>query len=181
MDTKYIFADALKTCMKKSPYEKITVKDITDTCNLSRQTFYRHFLDKQDLVNWYFDKILQESFQHMGEGKTIYEALFKKFTFILQEKLFFRAAFQNDDQNNLRDHDFELILSFYTDRIQSKAGMPLSSILKFQLEMYCQSSIYMTVKWLLEDTPISPATLASQLCDAMPPEVKKAFVSIDLL
>ena len=46
MDTKYIFADALKTCMKKSPYEKITVKDITDTCNLSRQTFYRHFLDK---------------------------------------------------------------------------------------------------------------------------------------
>lgn len=59
--------------------------------------------------------------------------------------------------------------------------MPLSSILKFQLEMYCQSSIYMTVKWLLEDTPISPTTLASQLCDAMPPEVKKAFVSIDLL
>lgn len=117
----------------------------------------------------------------MGEGKTIYEALFKKFTFILQEKLFFRAAFQNDDQNNLRDHDFELILSFYTDRIQSKTGMPLSSILKFQLEMYCQSSIYMTVKWLLEDTPISPDALASQLCDAMPPEVKKAFVSIDLL
>ena len=29
MDTKYIFADALKTCMKKSPYEKITVKDLS--------------------------------------------------------------------------------------------------------------------------------------------------------
>ena len=181
MDTKYIFANALKTCMKKSPYEKITVKDITDTCNLSRQTFYRHFLDKQDLVNWYFDKILQESFQHMGEGKTIYEALLKKFSFILQEKLFFKAAFQNDEQNNLRDHDFELIYSFYSNLIQSKTKKTLSSILRFQLEMYCQSSIYMTVKWLLEDTPISPAALAELLCDAMPPEVQKAFVSIDLL
>ncbi|WP_324249739.1 TetR family transcriptional regulator, partial [Faecalitalea cylindroides] len=53
MDTKYLLAEALKICMKKAPLEKITVKDITDTCGISRQTYYRHFQDKQDLVNWY--------------------------------------------------------------------------------------------------------------------------------
>ena len=58
MDTKYLLAEALKICMKKAPLEKITVKDITDTCGISRQTYYRHFQDKQDLVNWYFEKIL---------------------------------------------------------------------------------------------------------------------------
>ena len=82
MDTKYLLAEALKICMKKAPLEKITVKDITDTCGISRQTYYRHFQDKQDLVNWYFEKILNESFEHMGTGKTIYEALINKLTFI---------------------------------------------------------------------------------------------------
>ena len=29
--------------------------------------FYRNFQDKYDLINWYFDKILLESFEHMGK------------------------------------------------------------------------------------------------------------------
>ena len=57
-------------------------------------------------------------------------------------------AFKSDDQNCLRDHDFELILAFYSDRIQEKSGKPLSEDLKFLLEMYCQGSIYMTVQWV---------------------------------
>lgn len=89
MDTNYLLAEALKQCMKKAPLEKITIKDITDACGVSRQTFYLHFKDRQDLVNWYFDKILLESFEHMGEGKTIYDGLVNKFTFINQEKVFF--------------------------------------------------------------------------------------------
>ena len=39
-------------------------------------------------------------------------------------------AFKSDDQNCLRDHDFELILAFYSDRIQEKSGKPLSEDLK---------------------------------------------------
>ena len=67
---KYRLADAMKSCMKKAPVEKITVKEITEECGVTRQTFYRNFQDKYDLINWYFDKILIESFAHMGEGKT---------------------------------------------------------------------------------------------------------------
>lgn len=181
MDTKDLLAQALKQCMKKSPLEKITIKDITDTCGVSRQTFYRHFKDRQDLVNWYFDKILLESFEHMGEGKTIYDGLVKKFTFIHQERLFFEAAFKNDDQNNLRDHDFELILAFYTNRIQDKMRHPLSEELQFQLEMYCQGSIYMTVKWLLSNAETSPQILAKQMTDSMPEKLRKVFTDLDLL
>lgn len=45
---KYLFADALKVCMKTAPLEKITVKEIVDQCGTTRQTFYRHFQDKQE-------------------------------------------------------------------------------------------------------------------------------------
>ena len=81
-DMKYRLADAMKLCMKSAPLEKITVGEIVGACGTTRQTFYRHFKDKYDLVNWYFDKILLESFEHMGEGQTVYEGLVNKFHYI---------------------------------------------------------------------------------------------------
>lgn len=52
-DIKYKLANAMKECMVSSPVEKITVKEICDTCGVTRQTFYRNFQDKYDLINWY--------------------------------------------------------------------------------------------------------------------------------
>ena len=128
---KYLLADAMKQCMKKVSVEKITVKEIVEECGTTRQTFYRNFQDKYDLINWYFDKILLESFEHMGEGRTVYEGLVNKFHYIEKEKLFFRAAFKNDAQNSLREHDFHLIMQFYTDRIEGKTGRKMTDHLRF--------------------------------------------------
>ena len=170
---KYCLAEDMKRCMKKSPVEKITVKEIAEECGTTRQTFYRNFQDKYDLINWYFDKILQESFEHMGEGKTVYEGLVNKFHYIEEEKLFFRAAFKTDDQNSLREHDFCLILQFYTERIEEKTGRKLSEQMKFLLEMYCQGSIYMTVQWVLGQIKGTPEQIARSLVDAMPSQLEQ--------
>lgn len=86
---KYRLAEAMKECMKKAPVERITVKEITEECGVTRQTFYRNFQDKYDLINWYFDKILIESFEHMGEGQTVYESLVNKFQYIQKETFSF--------------------------------------------------------------------------------------------
>ena len=51
---KYRLADAMKSCMKKAPVEKITVKEITEECGVTRQTFYRNFQDKYDLIIFVF-------------------------------------------------------------------------------------------------------------------------------
>ena len=51
--------------MREAPLEKITVRQITDRCGVSRQTFYRNFTDKYDLINWYFDELLIKAFEHM--------------------------------------------------------------------------------------------------------------------
>ena len=63
--TKYRLAAAMKECMKTTPVDAITVRQITERCGVTRQTFYRNFLDKYDLINWYFDKLLARSFEHM--------------------------------------------------------------------------------------------------------------------
>ena len=194
-EMKYRLAEAVKVCMKTTSVEKITVKEICEHAEINRSTFYKHYQDVYDLmekleneaveafdlVNWYFDKILLESFEHMGEGETIYEGLVKKFQYIQKEKLFFKMAFKSDDQNCLRDHDFELILAFYSDRIQEKSGKPLSKDLKFLLEMYCQGSIYMTVQWVFGRVKRTPEELAADLVKAMPEELAGVFERLDLL
>lgn len=71
--TKYRFAHAIIEVMKHEPLEKITVKDIVKKAGLTRQTFYRYFKDKYDLVNWYFDVLAQKSFKQMGVQCTLQE------------------------------------------------------------------------------------------------------------
>lgn len=179
--TKYRLAEAAKKCMAASGTDAMTVTQIVQTCGVTRQTFYRNFQDKYDLINWYFDKILSESFEHMGEGSTVYEGLVNKFHYIQEERLFFKAAFKNDAQNCLRDHDFELITAFYTHQIESRTKKPLSPELRFQLEMYCQGSIYMTVRWVLGSCKEKPEELARSLVHAMPAELYDLFRFLGLV
>lgn len=172
---KYRLAAAMKKCMERMPVEKVTVKEIVEECGTTRQTFYRHFLDKYDLINWYFDKILSESFKHMGTGETVYESLVRKFRFIEHERLFFDAAFRYDDQNSLRDHDYREIHAFYTNMIESRTKEPLGSELNFILEMYCRGSVYMTTRWVSGEIECTPEEMAKRLVEAMPAVLAEVF------
>ena len=179
--SKYRLARAMKECMKSASVENITVRQIAEQCGLTRQTFYRNFLDKYDLINWYFDKLLLKSFEHMGQGKTAYDALVKKFTYIQEEQTFFAAAFRYDSQNSLREHDFELILDFYENLIREKTGRKPEENVHYLLEMYCQSSIYMTVKWVTGELICTPEELASIIVDGMPGKVAELLVRLEIL
>ncbi|MBS6646534.1 MAG: TetR/AcrR family transcriptional regulator C-terminal domain-containing protein [Clostridiaceae bacterium] len=179
--TRYRLADSMKECMKTRPVDKITVKNIVDGCEMTRQTFYRNFKDKYDLINWYFDKLVLESFEQIGVEKTIGESLTQKFEFIQNEKVFFTGAFRSDDYNSLKEHDFELILQFYTDLITRKTQQPLSEDLQFLLEMYCRGSVYMTVKWVLGGMKKTPEEMSKALVDAVPPKLGQVLNDLKLL
>ena len=53
--TKKAIANSFKEQMENRPFNKISVTDITDGCGLNRQSFYYHFQDKYDLINWIFE------------------------------------------------------------------------------------------------------------------------------
>ena len=97
--TKYRLAESMKECMKTTPVEEITVRQICEICGVTRQTFYRNFLDKYDLINWYFDKLLTKSFEHMGRGTTVVfvtmAIFFKVLHFASSVTFFFPSGFVN--------------------------------------------------------------------------------------
>ena len=53
--TKKALADSLKNLMERTDFSKINVADICNGCGMNRKSFYYHFKDKYDLVNWIFD------------------------------------------------------------------------------------------------------------------------------
>ena len=179
--TKYRLAEAMKECMKTTPVDNITVTQLTELCGVTRQTFYRNFIDKYDLINWYFDKLVLQSFEQIGMGHTVGESLTQKFEFIVNEKVFFTEAFRSDDRNSLKEHDFELILEFYSNLIFQKTGRRPDAETSFLLEMYCRGSIYMTVKWLLGGMKFPPAQLAKQLVLGMPEKLVQLFTDLHIL
>ena len=50
--TKRALEASLKNLLAKKPLDKITINDIAEDCGISRMTFYYHFKDIYDLVEW---------------------------------------------------------------------------------------------------------------------------------
>ena len=50
--TKYALENSLKKLLLQKPLNKITINDITEDCGINRMTFYYHFRDIYDLVEW---------------------------------------------------------------------------------------------------------------------------------
>ena len=67
------------------------------------------------------------------------------------------------------------------DRIEGNTGKKMSDKIRFQLEMYCQGSIYMTVQWVLGNHKATPETLARFLSESMPAELRDVFKERGLL
>ena len=52
--TKLQLEDAFKELLLEKTFHKITIKDLTDKCHISRMAFYYHFQDLYDLTEWIF-------------------------------------------------------------------------------------------------------------------------------
>ena len=53
--TKKALATALKELMEEVPFDKLQVAQICEHCDMNRKSFYYHFKDKYDLLNWIVD------------------------------------------------------------------------------------------------------------------------------
>lgn len=62
---KAMIADAFVKLSKEKSVDKITVKDIVDECGISRQSFYYHFQDILEVIEWSaeqgFQRLLERS------------------------------------------------------------------------------------------------------------------------
>lgn len=62
-DMKAVIADTFSQMLDKEDIDKITVTKLIAECHISRQTFYYHFKDIMDVLEWTFRRATQELVQ----------------------------------------------------------------------------------------------------------------------
>lgn len=67
--TKKLLTNALRELLQEKAFDKITVNDICERAMVHRATFYNHFNDKTDLVNYIFDGVQEEIYQNVVKVK----------------------------------------------------------------------------------------------------------------
>lgn len=83
---KNMIADAfMNLCLKKN-IDKITVKDIVETCGISRQTFYYHFQDVLDVVEWGIEQSVQRALDLSLQKETLEEVIEVFFTMAIKHR-----------------------------------------------------------------------------------------------
>ncbi len=74
--SKQAMYHALKKLITTKSINKITIKDITDTCGLNRQTFYYHFKDIYDLLEWSFQEEFRFIDSYLQKPEYTWEEIF---------------------------------------------------------------------------------------------------------
>ncbi len=60
INKKEVIADAFVSLAQRKNADKITVKDLVEACGISRQTFYYHFQDILEVIEWSMQPAMQE-------------------------------------------------------------------------------------------------------------------------
>ena len=94
--TKTKIADAFKELMNSKPFEKITVSDITEKCHIHRQTFYYHFQDRYELLDWIIFNELLKPFMDGFNFDNMYDKFKALLKTMCQNKRFYQSAIRID-------------------------------------------------------------------------------------
>ena len=94
--------------LNKLPFENISVSSIVRNCNVSRVTFYRHFKDKYDLVNWIYETEFMEQVQP-DDFHSRWDFLTKLCTYFYANRRFYVNALAVHGQNSFSDYFDELL------------------------------------------------------------------------
>ena len=85
-DMKAVIADTFSQMLDKEDIDKITVTKLIGECHISRQTFYYHFKDIMDVLEWTFKRATEELVQRSLKAEDNIVALKELAIFIRQNR-----------------------------------------------------------------------------------------------
>lgn len=163
--TKRALEQSLKNLLLKKPLTKITVGDITDDCGINRMTFYYHFKDIYDLVEW---SCLEDAKRALEEKKTydtwqqgflqIFKAVQENKPFILNV---YRCVHREQVEKYLQPLVDQLLLNVINDEA---AGITVRDEDKqFIAQVYSYMFIGLMLDWIKDDMREDPQQIVEKL------------------
>ena len=163
--TKNALAASLKKLLAEKPLDKITVTDIAEDCGVNRQTFYYHFQDIYDLVEWCF---LNEATRAL-DGKKTYDTwqqgFLQLFAYVQQNRAMVNNVYHSIGREHLENYlyreAYQLLIGVVEE---TAAGAPVREEDKaFIARFYQYAFVGLLFDWIRTGFQEDPAAIVDRL------------------
>lgn len=163
--TKRALVASLKELMAEKPLDKITVTDLTEHCGVNRMTFYYHFKDIYDLVEW----SCQEDASRALAGKKTYETwqqgLLQIFQAVLDNKPFILNVYRSVSREQVENYLYRVTYDLLEGVVEEKAqGMSVRQEDKELIAtLYKYLFVGLMLDWIKGDMKGDPQVMVQKL------------------
>lgn len=163
--TKSLMADALEELMREKPINKISVKELTDLCKLNRQTFYYHFSDIYELLEWLLKKNLLSHLTDTGTYPTWQDAGIYLLSYLKTNSSLVLSTLNSLSRNTIKSLLYDEIYKVAKKFIYELAGdIPASEAAFNSVSHYCSITFSALLEdWLLSGMQSTPEELIERL------------------
>lgn len=163
--TKRALEVSLKKLLLQKPLTKITINDIAEDCGISRMTFYYHFKDIYDLVEW---ACVEDAAQALNGKKTYdtwQEGFLNIFQAVLDNKPFIMNVYRTVGRERVEQYLNPLVHSLVLGVVEEKSvGMTVSQVDKdFIAYFYEYAFIGILLSWINENMKDDPAAIIARI------------------
>lgn len=175
--TKRALAASLIKLLSQKPLDKVTVKDIIEDCGVNRQTFYYHFKDIYDLVDWIFLEMASEFL----EGKETYDTWQQGFTQTLYGVLRNRRLIMNAYNSLSREQVERFLYALTYDLLlgvveEEAVDVPIrEEDKKFIIDFYKYAFVGFMIDWIKKGMKEQPEAFIEKLSVLIKGDIKRAL------
>jgi len=164
-NTKEALGNALKKMIVVKPIDKITVKDLVEICGVNRQTFYYHFDDVYDLLEWVFEQDAEKVLP-----KTIDVANWKRdvttfFTYLHQNRDFALNICNSNSRTYMLkfyEKKLEVCVRGFATLVSKQMNIGLSDF-EFVVMLYTNMVVGLISQWI-DRGMVIPAEITAERC-----------------
>ena len=163
--TKRALEASLKHLLLQKPLNKITINDIAEDCGINRMTFYYHFKDIYDLVEWCCEEDASRALAGKKTYETWQQGLLQIFEAVQENKPFitnvYRCVHREQVEKYLTPLVDDLILGVIDEE---STGMTVRDEDKhFIARVYSYMFIGLMLDWIRDDMREDPQLIAERL------------------
>ena len=162
-------AQSLKKMLQIKDLDKITITDIPNDCGINRQTFYYHFKDIYDLVEWSCYEDASRALQGQKTYETWQEGLMQIFEAVMENKPFILNVYHALSRDQIENYLFHLTYDLIEGVVEEKAaGMHVTKEQKqFVADFYKYSFVGLMLDWIKNGMKDDYQELVHHICTAM--------------
>lgn len=163
--TKRALAEALKQLMEEMPFGKISVADICEKCDMNRKSFYYHFKDKYDLLNWIVDtELLATTLKNTARANS-WEKIYALFVYLYENQSFVRKALAVEGQNSPVEHFRMLMEPMVAARMKDIFGDDTDQ--EFRVNFFCDAFRCTIERWIMSSDCVPPDVFLAKFVDTV--------------